>query len=177
MHSMTLPAPEVDRPGLPPAADPHERDGRRPSTLPARPHPTRSSQHMPADPTTLEALRRVIADQIGPRSPGAIYQSEAGGRFEVLAVVLDPESARALLKRRGAQWALIVKDVLRPASDPVAIGTAWAKGDYLVREGREARPCGACSGKGGKTVDTSSDGVTRKHWQTCGICKGTGAAR
>lgn len=37
--------------------------------------------------------------------------------------------------------------------------------------------CGSCSGAGGKTVDTSSDGVTRQHWQTCTTCNGTGAAR
>ncbi|MEW2068327.1 hypothetical protein [Streptomyces sp. NPDC007346] len=37
--------------------------------------------------------------------------------------------------------------------------------------------CGSCEGAGGKVVDTSSDGVSRQHWQSCGPCGGTGVAR
>lgn len=37
--------------------------------------------------------------------------------------------------------------------------------------------CTSCGGQGGKTVDTSSDGVTRQHWQSCQPCGGTGVAR
>ncbi|GHB18858.1 hypothetical protein GCM10010392_54390 [Streptomyces clavifer] len=37
--------------------------------------------------------------------------------------------------------------------------------------------CTSCHGAGGKTVDTSSDGVSRQHWQSCGACSGSGAAR
>ncbi|WP_199808739.1 hypothetical protein [Streptomyces sp. NRRL F-5702] len=37
--------------------------------------------------------------------------------------------------------------------------------------------CGSCNGAGGKTIDTSGDGVTRQHWQTCTSCSGTGVAR
>ncbi|MEU5416566.1 hypothetical protein [Streptomyces clavifer] len=36
--------------------------------------------------------------------------------------------------------------------------------------------CGSCSGTGGRVVDTSSDGVSRQHWQSCGACGGTGVA-
>ncbi|MFI8200459.1 WhiB family transcriptional regulator [Streptomyces sp. NPDC085942] len=39
------------------------------------------------------------------------------------------------------------------------------------------RACGSCGGAGGKTVDTSSGGVSRQHWQTCTTCSGTGEAR
>ncbi|MDX2981608.1 hypothetical protein ACTFBT_38190 [Streptomyces microflavus] len=39
------------------------------------------------------------------------------------------------------------------------------------------RPCTSCQGAGGRTVDTSSDGVTRQHWQSCTPCGGTGEAR
>ncbi|MEU2762964.1 hypothetical protein [Streptomyces sp. NPDC007094] len=39
------------------------------------------------------------------------------------------------------------------------------------------RSCKSCGGTGGRTVDTSSDGVSRQHWQTCTTCNGTGAAR
>ena len=37
-----------------------------------------------------------------------------------------------------------------------------------------AVPCGACNGTGGKTVDTSENGVSRQNWQSCGTCHGTG---
>ncbi|MEG9551407.1 hypothetical protein V5N34_25390 [Streptomyces baarnensis] len=40
-----------------------------------------------------------------------------------------------------------------------------------------AGSCGSCGGTGGKTVDTSSDGVSRQHWQSCQPCGGTGVAR
>ncbi|MGW3954062.1 hypothetical protein ACWEKM_24785 [Streptomyces sp. NPDC004752] len=38
------------------------------------------------------------------------------------------------------------------------------------------QPCGACGGAGGRTVDTSSDGVTRQNWERCTACGGTGVA-
>ncbi|MFD4224757.1 hypothetical protein [Streptomyces griseus] len=38
-------------------------------------------------------------------------------------------------------------------------------------------PCTSCGGKGGKTVDTSGDGVSRQNWQSCQPCGGTGVAR
>ncbi|MFG3179978.1 hypothetical protein ACGFZC_33635 [[Kitasatospora] papulosa] len=37
--------------------------------------------------------------------------------------------------------------------------------------------CSSCQGAGGRMIDTSSDGVTRQHWQSCTACGGTGAAR
>ncbi|OKK05280.1 hypothetical protein AMK09_37630 [Streptomyces sp. CB02488] len=37
--------------------------------------------------------------------------------------------------------------------------------------------CSSCHGAGGTMIDTSSDGVTRQHWQSCTACGGTGAAR
>ncbi|MFD3851767.1 hypothetical protein ACFWVB_38740 [Streptomyces microflavus] len=39
------------------------------------------------------------------------------------------------------------------------------------------RPCTSCQGAGGRTVDTSSDGVSRQHWQSCTPCGGSGVAR
>lgn len=35
-------------------------------------------------------------------------------------------------------------------------------------------PCTSCGGAGGRTVDTSSGGVSRQTWQTCGSCRGSG---
>jgi hypothetical protein len=94
------------------------------------------------DPMILEALRRVIEAQIGPRRPGALYQNQDGA-FEVLTVVRDPEEARALLKRRCAQWAVIVRDVLRPDGQPFAVGSVWTTEDHLIRPADDA--CPLCS--------------------------------
>ncbi|MFE6129713.1 hypothetical protein ACFQ6Q_15810 [Streptomyces sp. NPDC056437] len=100
------------------------------------------------DPKILEALRRVIDGQIGPRHAGAIYQNQDGA-FEVLALVRDPERSRATLGRRCSQWALIVRDVLRPDGEPFAIGSVWTTEDRLVRAANDACPiCGfwSCTG-------------------------------
>ncbi|MEV6028391.1 hypothetical protein [Streptomyces sp. NPDC052036] len=131
---MTSAVATTQRPPLPVRPTPHERDGRQPMPAGGRPHPQRSA--VPdIDPMMSEALRRVIDDQIGPRQPGAIHQN-ADGAFEVIALVRDPKGTRELLKRHGAQWALIVKDVLRPRAELVAIGSVWTTSDYLVREGK-----------------------------------------
>ncbi|MEV4872852.1 hypothetical protein [Streptomyces syringium] len=141
------------------------------------------TQRIPAaatdDPLLLEGLRRVIEDQIGPRRKGAIYQN-SDGAFEVLALVRDPEQARTLLRRRCAQWAVIVRDVLRPDSQPVAVGSVWTTSDQLVRKAdtraSAARKCASCGGEGGRMVDTSGGGVTRQTWQSCTPCGGSGQA-
>ncbi|WP_435841873.1 hypothetical protein [Streptomyces globisporus] len=39
------------------------------------------------------------------------------------------------------------------------------------------RPCTSCGGQGGRTIDTSGDGVSRQSWQSCVPCGGTGVAR
>lgn len=39
-----------------------------------------------------------------------------------------------------------------------------------------ARPCTSCNGKGGRVIDTSSDGIQRQTWESCGGCGGTGWA-
>ncbi|MDT0432895.1 DnaJ-like cysteine-rich domain-containing protein [Streptomyces salyersiae] len=39
------------------------------------------------------------------------------------------------------------------------------------------RACSLCGGQGGQVVDTSSGGVTRRNWQSCGDCGGTGESR
>lgn len=133
---MTLPPVLDDRPPLPVRPTPHERDGRQPTTPGGRPHPRQHATT--ADPSTLEALRRVINHQIGPRAAGAIYQN-SDGAFEVVAVVRDPQRARELLKRRCAQWALIVRDVLRPDGEPFVVGSVWTTSDHLVREATTVR--------------------------------------
>jgi hypothetical protein len=84
---------------------------------------------------TLITLPRTAADEIGPRRPGAIYQN-SDGRFEVLVLITDPREAAKLLRRDSAQWAVIVRDTLRPDGQPHAIGSTWTTSDYLLREGR-----------------------------------------
>ena len=41
---------------------------------------------------------------------------------------------------------------------------------------RQSKQCGTCHGNGGKTVDTSSNGIQRRNWKTCGTCQGSGQA-
>ncbi|WP_331722822.1 hypothetical protein OG848_47620 (plasmid) [Streptomyces canus] len=121
-------APVVDtRQPLPKRPIPHERTPDRPTPSGPRPH------LRAADPMVMEALRRVVELEIGPRKTGAIYRN-VDGVFEVLAVIRDPEQARSLLKRRSARWALIVKDITRADGEPFAIGSVWTTSDYLVRE-------------------------------------------
>jgi MinD-like ATPase involved in chromosome partitioning or flagellar assembly len=57
-----------------------------------------------------EALRRVVADQIGPRRPGVVY-SDGVTNLRVLDLIADPSEARRILKRRAAQFAVIVQDL------------------------------------------------------------------
>ncbi|MFJ2900255.1 hypothetical protein ACIO87_35945 [Streptomyces sp. NPDC087218] len=37
-----------------------------------------------------------------------------------------------------------------------------------------SRACASCHGQGGRMEDTSSDGVLRQTWVTCGSCRGSG---
>lgn len=75
-----------------------------------------------------------VDDEIGPRTAGALYQNSTGA-YEVLAVIRDSERASGLLKR-SAPWAVIIRNVLRPDTEPYAVGDVWTTSDYLVREGR-----------------------------------------
>ncbi|MEU5709943.1 MULTISPECIES: hypothetical protein [Streptomyces] len=82
-------------------------------------------------------IRPSVEDEIGPRRPGAIYQN-VDGRFEVLALVINPADAAQLLRRTAARWALIVRDTLRPEAQPFAVGTVWTDSDYLIRPAKPA---------------------------------------
>jgi hypothetical protein len=82
-------------------------------------------------------LARVVEQQLGPRRAGAIYQN-VDGAFEVLAVVTNPAMAREMLNRRCAQFAVVVRDVLRADGQPFVVGSAWTDSDWLVRPGHGA---------------------------------------
>lgn len=45
-----------------------------------------------------------------------------------------------------------------------------------MSEQQQSQPCGSCQGAGGTVVDTSSDGVSRQNWVSCGQCHGRGSA-
>ncbi|MEU9849227.1 hypothetical protein [Streptomyces sp. NPDC047985] len=77
-----------------------------------------------------EALRRVVAGQIGPRKPGVVY-STTDGVYEVLDVTTDRTEARRILKSRAAQFAITVHD--RAANTIGPIGTAWTGTDRVLK--------------------------------------------
>lgn len=123
------------RPPLPMRPTPHERDGRQPVPSEGRPHP-RPSGSVTREFLT-EALNRVVQQQIGPRRAGAIYEN-TDGAFEVLAVVTDAATAREMLNRRCARFAVIVRDIRRPDGQPFVVGSAWTGSDWLRRAGHNA---------------------------------------
>lgn len=84
------------------------------------------------DQVTVEALRRVVAAQIGPRQPGAIYRN-IDGEFQVIDLTTDRTEARRLLKRRSAQFAITVIDTLRDGAEPFTIGSVWTSSDQLIK--------------------------------------------
>lgn len=86
----------------------------------------------PSDLDMNEALRRVVAGQIGPRVPGVVYDN-VDGVFEVLDVVTDRSEARRILRRKAAQFAVIIRDVLRADGQPFAVGTVWTASDRVLK--------------------------------------------
>ncbi|MGW1534466.1 hypothetical protein [Streptomyces aureus] len=118
MPSMTAVPTLATRPPLTKRPVPHERTPDRPTPTNPRPHPRSAC----------------VDGEVGPRAVGAIYQTSISA-YEVLAVVRDSERASALL-RRTALWAVIVRDIMRPDSEPYAVGDIWTTSDHLVREGR-----------------------------------------
>ncbi|MEW2631621.1 hypothetical protein AB0903_08170 [Streptomyces sp. NPDC048389] len=45
---------------------------------------------------------------------------------------------------------------------------------HVVASPAATPACPSCKGKGGRSVDTSSGGVTRKTWKSCTDCRGRG---
>lgn len=80
------------------------------------------------DSTTAEALRRLVADQVGPRWPGAVYDT-GDGAFKVLHLTTIPGEARRLLGRRGALFAITVRNL--DTGEVTTIGTAWNTNDRV----------------------------------------------
>jgi hypothetical protein len=75
-----------------------------------------------------------LAQAIGPRSEGAIYEN-VDGAFRVLELVTDPGKARELLHRQAARFAVVVQDVRREDGQPFAVGSVWTTSDRLIKAG------------------------------------------
>ncbi|MBP5918755.1 hypothetical protein F3K34_44020 [Streptomyces sp. LBUM 1486] len=80
----------------------------------------------PAD----EALRRVTADQIGPRAPGVVYYD--GPRMvQVTEVITDESESQRVLKRRAARFAVRVVD--QHAGTDYYTGAIWTGSDRVIK--------------------------------------------
>ncbi|MFF1444141.1 hypothetical protein [Streptomyces sp. NPDC058295] len=70
------------------------------------------------------------ADQIGPRTPGTVYDN-ADGLFQVLAVVTDVAEARRILRRNAARFAVLIED-LHDSSQHYT-GATWTGSDRVLK--------------------------------------------
>jgi plastocyanin domain-containing protein len=71
-----------------------------------------------------------VADQIGPRQAGTVYDN-ASGIFEVLQVITDPSEARRILRRNAAQFAIEVVDL--HAGTAHYTGAVWTGSDRVLK--------------------------------------------
>ena len=77
-----------------------------------------------------EALRRVTAQQIGPRKPGVVYY--AGDRMvQVQSVITDLAEARRILRRNAARFAVLIRD-LHDGSEHYT-GATWTGSDRVLK--------------------------------------------
>jgi hypothetical protein len=71
-----------------------------------------------------------VADQIGPRAAGTVYDN-ATGLFEVRRVVTDLAEARRILRRRAAKFAILVRD-LHTGTEHYT-GAVWTGSDRVLK--------------------------------------------
>lgn len=77
-----------------------------------------------------EALRQVVAAQIGPRQPGVVYYD--GPRLvEVLEVITDTSEAQRVLRRNAAKFAVRVVD--QHAGTDYYTGAVWTGSDRVLK--------------------------------------------
>ncbi|WP_329474272.1 hypothetical protein OIE75_40885 (plasmid) [Streptomyces sp. NBC_01723] len=77
-----------------------------------------------------EALRRVTVQQIGPRTPGTVYDN-ASGIYEVRAVITDLAEARRILRRNAARFAILIRDL--HAGTEHYTGATWTGSDRVLK--------------------------------------------
>jgi hypothetical protein len=91
---------------------------------------TRSTSTRSVPSQADEALRRVTAAQIGPRTPGTVYYD--GVRLvEVQAVITDLTEARRILRRNAARFAVLVRDL--HAGTEHYTGAVWTGSDRVLK--------------------------------------------
>ncbi|MEW2393040.1 hypothetical protein AB0933_32235 [Streptomyces venezuelae] len=93
---------------------------------------TSSVSTLPPIPATQpdEALDRSVAADIGPRTEGVVYYD--GPRLvQVRRVITDRDQARRILKRRAAQFAVIVHD--QHANTEYATCAVWTGTDRVLK--------------------------------------------
>lgn len=86
----------------------------------------------PADTTVHqdEVLARSVATDIGPRKAGVVYYD--GPRLvQVRQVITDRTEARRILKRRAAQFAVLVRDL--HAGTEYATCAVWTGSDRVLK--------------------------------------------
>lgn len=94
-------------------------------------HPVDNVHPVPTDTTQAdEALRQVVAAQIGPRRPGVVYY-DGPNLVEVKQVVTDHTEARRILRRRSAQFAIHIVD-LHTGTDHYT-GAVWTGSDRVLK--------------------------------------------
>jgi len=71
-----------------------------------------------------------VSAELGPRTPGTVYDN-ASGLFEVQAVVIDPSEARRVLRRNAARFAVLVKDLY--AGTEHYTGAVWTGSDRVLK--------------------------------------------
>ncbi|MFI0005748.1 hypothetical protein ACH4NR_36930 [Streptomyces globisporus] len=128
--------------------------------------------------STLSVPRAGLADDMTEDDNGRGFERDETDRFQQLVqqLVVDGDDRAAAAGRRARRtYAEMApgqtrQPVLRMTRPIVFTPTVPAA--PMVN-----RQCPDCQGAGGRMVDTSSDGVIRQNWQSCGPCGGTGVAR
>ncbi|MFM9373245.1 hypothetical protein [Streptomyces sp. Da 82-17] len=93
------------------------------------PHPV-DNVHQDAPDPFAEALRRSVLHDIGPRAEGVAYYDE-DRLVQVRRVITDRTEARRILKRRAAQFAILVRDLHTGAE--YATGATWIGTDRVLK--------------------------------------------
>jgi hypothetical protein len=79
---------------------------------------------------TEQFLARSVAMDIGPRTEGALYYD--GPRLvQVRQVITDRSEARRILKRKAAQFAVLLRDQI--SGDEYATCTVWTGSDRVLK--------------------------------------------
>jgi hypothetical protein len=75
-----------------------------------------------------------VVGQIGPRKPGVVY-TDGVTNLRVVDVITSPSEARRILRRRAAQFAVIVRDLHPRPGQPVEYATCatWTGTDRVLK--------------------------------------------